>query len=291
MRTIHLHNPNTADMEAFAADGEWADSPFWMLNTFAFHGGDAARDANRAYSERMVEILVGVGAHMVIRAPVARTLIGERVWEAAAVVEYPSPRAFWEMATSTELAAASSFRIAAFRDQFLIPISRGWMPGFDPDKPVRARAEITNWSADDVARTDNAFVGGHPTQAAPAQAVDFVTDAAFAAGPVWMLNLLRYAPDHGKEKHDAYVEGGGNNFPGGSLGQQYGLRVVYSARRTYRTLIGSPHWDAVAIVAYPSRDHFLTMGAHADYIALHEGRKAGLAETYIIAMQPRLIGR
>ncbi len=87
----------------------------------------------------------------------------------------------------------------------------------------------------------------------------------------------------------SHFAGGGNNFPGGSLGWQFGLRVVYSARRTFASLIGSTDWDSVAIVAYPSRDHFLSMGLNADYIALHEGRKAGLSETYIVAMQPRLL--
>lgn len=291
MSTIHLHNPNVSEMEAFAADAEWADSPFWMLNTFAFHRGDAARDAGRAYAERMPEILAGVGARLVMQAPVARTFIGTRTWQAAAIVEYPSPQAFWEMAASPELAAASPFRVAAFRDQFLIPISPGWLPRFDADKPVRAREEIRQWSTDDVEGIESAFVGEHPAQATPTQAQEFVADEAFSEDSVWMLNLLRYAPGGGKDKHDAYVEGGGNSFPGGSLGRQYGLRVVYSARRTYRTLIGSPSWDSAAIVSYPDRDHFLTMSANADYIALHEGRKAGLAETYIIAMTPRRIRR
>ena len=100
-----------------------------------------------------------------------------------------------------------------------------------------------------------------------------------------MLNLLKYAPDGGKAQHDAYVAGGGNTFPGGSLGRQFGLRIAYSARRTYGSLIGASDWDSVAIVAYPSRDHFLTMGGNADYIRLHEGRKAGLAQTYIVAMR------
>ena len=106
-----------------------------------------------------------------------------------------------------------------------------------------------------------------------------------------MINLLKYAPDDGKAKHDAYVAGGGNDFPGGSLGRRFGLRVTYSARRTFRSLIGQTAWDSVAIVAYPSRDHFLTMRGNADYIRLHEGRKAGLSETYIIALRPSLVVR
>ncbi|MCZ6888202.1 MAG: hypothetical protein O7H39_06875 [Gammaproteobacteria bacterium] len=288
MATVHLHNPNTARFDEFVDDSEWAGEPFWMLNTFAYHPGAAAAEANRAYGNSMQGILSDVGARIVMQARVARTVIGERSWEAAAVVEYPSPQAFYEMATSAALEAASGQRQTAFRDQFLIPISAGWMPGFDPDKPVNARGDIRTWSSSDLADTDNAFVGDHPTQASSEQAADLVSDERFRDTPVWMLNLLKYAPDGGKQKHDAYAAGGGNDFPGGSLGRQFGLRVVYSARRTFASLIGSTDWDSVAMVGYPSRDHFLSMGANPNYIALHEGRKAGLSETYIVAMQSRL---
>ena len=288
MATIHLHNPNTARFDEFASDSAWADVPFWMLNMFAYQPGDAAADANRAYIESMQGILAEVGAKVIMQARVARTVIGERSWEAAAIVEYPSPRAFYEMATSAPLEAASELRRASFRDQFLIPISALWMPDFGPEKPVNARAAIRHWSVDEVAQSNNAFIGGHATQASSVQAEGLVSDDRFRDGAVWMLNLLKYAPDGGKERHEAYTAGGGNSFPGGSLGRQFGLRVVYSARQTFASLIGSTDWDSVAIVAYPSRDHFLTMGSNPDYIALHEGRKAGLRETYIVAMQPRL---
>ncbi len=81
MPTIHLHNPNTARFDEFASDSAWAGVPFWMLNTFAYHPGDAAADANRAYLESMQGILAEVGAKVVMQARVARTVIGERSWE------------------------------------------------------------------------------------------------------------------------------------------------------------------------------------------------------------------
>ena len=66
MATVHLHNPNTARFDEFVKDSEWVGAPFWMLNTFAYHSGAAAADANRAYGNSMREILTDVGARMVI---------------------------------------------------------------------------------------------------------------------------------------------------------------------------------------------------------------------------------
>jgi uncharacterized protein (DUF1330 family) len=284
---IHLHEPNAEVFEAFGKDEVWSGKPFWMLNTFAYHSGEQAANAQREYGQCMASILEDVGARVIMHAPAARTVIGPRQWVASAIVEYPSPEAFLAMATSPALAAASKFRRIAFADQFLIPIAAGWMPGFDLDKTVHARSPINQWGSADIRNTPNAFVGKHHTQASTDSAEAFVSDNDFAGNkPVWMLNLLKYASDGGKRRHDAYVAGGGNDFPGGSLGRQFGLRVVYSARRTFESLIGATDWDTVAIVSYPSRNHFLTMGGNEHYIEIHEGRKAGLSETYIIALRP-----
>lgn len=132
MATIHLHDPNIARFEEFSTDSDWADKPFWMLNTFAYHPGKAATEALGAYGKSMQTILSDIGAHIVMQAPVARTVIGKRSWEAAAIVEYPSPQVFLEMATSTALESAADQRRSAFRDQFLIPIPVGWFPDSIP---------------------------------------------------------------------------------------------------------------------------------------------------------------
>ena len=103
----------------------------------------------------------------------------------------------------------------------------------------------------------------------------FAEDRDWAGSPFWMLNLLKYAPDGGNAKHGAYVRGGGEGFPGGSLQKQFGVRVQYASTRAFRTLIGGTDWDAVGIAEYPSRDHFLSMGACPAYRELHGGREGG----------------
>ncbi len=287
----HLHEPNQAAIDRFCSDTSLADKPFWMLNTFRYLPGEASAVAARQYAAGMQGVLGDVGAHVVMSAR-ARTAIGEKDWEAAALVAYPGPAAFLKMITGSKLEAASRYRVTSFADQFLIPVSPRWMPGFDPEKAVRPTSPVQTWSADRVANTPNAFIGEHHTQMSVARAVSLLEDPQFDhAKPVYMLNLLQYAGATGKSRHDAYVAGGGNSFPGGSLGRQFGLRVVYSARQTFASLIGTDDWDSVALVSYPSIHHFLSMGAHPAYIKLHEGRIDGLGKTYIVALQPRLIAQ
>ena len=227
----HLHSPNELAMGRFARNRDWQDQPFWMLNTFRYLSGAPAAEAARRYGQQMRSVLEGVGARVVMQAPVARTAIGERKWGAAAVVEYPSPEAFHTMATGDALAAASPDRIASFADQYLIPVSRGFMPGYDPDAPVRPRSDIRTWNRAALEATPNAFIGEHHTQMSVDRAMALLEDPRFDhSQPVWMLNLLKYSPDGGKALHVGYIAAGGQSFPGGSLGRQFGLRVVYSAR-------------------------------------------------------------
>ncbi len=290
--TIHLHNPNVHAFEAFAAHNDWAGQPFWMLNTLRFKTGEAAVEANRHYGKQMRGILQGVGGRLIYSAPVARTLIGEKEWETVIIIEYPSPAAFLAMATSAALAQASAARIASFADQFLIPISAGWMPAVYREEPSGATTgNIRHWTATEVETTPNAFIGAHHTKMSTARANDFVNNDRFApaTGRVCMLNLLKYAPDGGKDTHGAYAQGGGSTFPGGSLKAQFGLRFTYASRKTFQTLIGETDWDAVALVEYPSRDHFLSMGGSSAFQELHTGREAGLSQTSIICSQPAVV--
>ena len=281
----HLHNPNEATMGRFARNREWRARPFWMLNTFRYLPGDAATQAARSYGRQMRSILAGVGAHVVMQAPVARTAIGDRDWGAAALVAYPDPEAFHTMATSTALADTSRDRIASFADQYLIPVSPGFLPGYAPDAPVRPRADIRTWDRASLETTPNAFIGDHHTQMSAGRAAALLDDPRFDhTQPVWMLNLLKYTGGDSAQ-HDAYVAAGGQSF----LGRQFGLRVAYSARATFPRLIGDIDWDSVAMVAYPSVHHFLTMGAHPDYIRIHRGRIEGLERTSIVAVQPRVV--
>ena len=73
------------------------------------------------------------------------------------------------------------------------------------------------------------------------------------------------------------------------LKAQFGLRFMYASRKTFQTLIGETDWDAVALVEYPSRDHFFSMGGSSAFQVLHAGREAGLSQTYIICSWPAVV--
>lgn len=79
--------------------------------------------------------------------------------------------------------------------------------------------------------------------------------AADPHGPVVMLNLLRFLPG-GADKYMEYIE----RFSSSGINERYGVRLIYGG-------IGHPSlaadeggdWDMVALVSYPSRQHFADM--------------------------------
>lgn len=85
--------------------------------------------------------------------------------------------------------------------------------------------------------------------------------AADPDGPVVMLNLLRFVPG-GAEKYMEYI----GRFSSSGVNERYGVTIVYGG-------IGHPSlvpadggdWDMVALVRYPSRQHFVDMVNDPDY--------------------------
>ncbi len=79
--------------------------------------------------------------------------------------------------------------------------------------------------------------------------------AADPHGPVVMLNLLKFAPG-GEGKYMRYIE----RFSTSGITERYGVKIIYGG-------IGHPplagadggDWDMVALVGYPSRQHFVDM--------------------------------
>jgi len=50
--------------------------------------------------------------------------------------------------------------------------------------------------------------------------------------------------------------------------------------------VDANEWDAIALVAYPSRQAFLDMVSTREYGEAHSHREAGLADTVLIACAP-----
>ena len=100
-------------------------------------------------------------------------------------------------------------------------------------------------------------------------------------GPVVMLNLLRFAPDRGREGYAAYV----SHFREHSA--RFGAELVYAgAGSTALVAEAGQDWDAVLLVRYPSRQAFSAMVADPDYQAGTHLRTGSLIEAVLQATIP-----
>ncbi|MBU6330532.1 MAG: hypothetical protein KGR18_11350 [Acidobacteria bacterium] len=108
------------------------------------------------------------------------------------------------------------------------------------------------------------------------------TDTAF-----WALNLMKYREVaeyadgrtgvSGREADDAYA-------PLGPLAA-VGAMVAYLGNVKQQP-VGTPVWDRVGIIRYPSRSAFLAMQERDDFKAQHEHKKAGMEFTVILSCTP-----
>lgn len=100
-------------------------------------------------------------------------------------------------------------------------------------------------------------------------------------GPVVMLNLLRFAPDGGREGYAAYVE----HFRAASA--PFGAEVVYAGDgATALVAEDGQAWDAVLLVRYPSRRAFSDMVRDPDYQAGSHLRTRSLTEAVLQPTTP-----
>ncbi len=95
-------------------------------------------------------------------------------------------------------------------------------------------------------------------------------------GEIFMLNLLKFSDT--AEEYGRYEEAASSHLA------KAGARIVWIGAVRH-LVIGDPEtddWDAVALVAYPSREAFLEMVAGSSYGQALEHRERGLAGTVLI---------
>ena len=124
------------------------------------------------------------------------------------------------------------------------------------------------------------------TQPRPEQLAEFAEKKP--EGDLYMLNLLKF-----KERAE-YADGRKTDLTGEQAYLQYGAEVqtiiegfggefVFGGRANALVIgDGALEWDAVAIVRYPSFEHFTKMAQSAEYQAIHVHREAGLAHQLLI---------
>jgi uncharacterized protein (DUF1330 family) len=96
-------------------------------------------------------------------------------------------------------------------------------------------------------------------------------------GPVYMLNLLEFAPDGGAERYAEYGEAVA------PLLERAGGRPVFAGVPA-EDLIGEGHWDLLVVVEYPTRQAFLDMVSSAEYQEIAHLRTEGLRRAELRAM-------
>jgi uncharacterized protein (DUF1330 family) len=119
--------PTREQIEALAADQ--SDDPIVMLNLLRFKAeadgvdaGVSGEDAYRRYGEATEPFLERVGGRVLSLVATAQSVIGpaEPEWDAVLLVEYPSRKAFLQMATDPEYLKIHAHREAALEDSRLV---------------------------------------------------------------------------------------------------------------------------------------------------------------------------
>ena len=96
--------------------------------------------------------------------------------------------------------------------------------------------------------------------------------AADPHAPVVMLNLIRFAPG-GHAKYMQYIE----RFGTSGVNERYGVTILYAGMGHPSLAADGGDWDMVALVGYPSRQHFVDMVNDPDYREFEHLRSEAVA--------------
>ena len=107
----------------------------------------------------------------------------------------------------------------------------------------------------------------------------FASEAADDAGPIVMINLLKYNGADGAARYQQYAAAVLPHLT------SVGATVLYAGDVSRRVIgdEGAIEWDAILAVQYPSRTAFLTMIADPEYLKIHHHRAEALETSELIA--------
>ena len=114
--------PNPEQFKQLAADAATDTGPVVMLNLLKFKPGDGAREYN-TYGDTARRMVERTGGRLIYAGRCEQVLIGDNDandWDAIAVVEYPSRKAFLEMVSQPDYAKAHEHREAGLERTVLI---------------------------------------------------------------------------------------------------------------------------------------------------------------------------
>jgi uncharacterized protein (DUF1330 family) len=135
MQVENAVTPRGEQLQALLAAG--GDGPIVMLNLLKFRETSAyddpeeapvsGREAYGRYGERMLAFVTSRGGRVLFSGRADALVIGEvgELWDAVALVEYPSRAVFVEVATAPEVAQFHHHRKAGLAGQLLIQLTEG----------------------------------------------------------------------------------------------------------------------------------------------------------------------
>lgn len=115
--------PNAAAFQQLAASTE--EGPVVMLNLLKFKeradsGDVSGRESYNRYGRDVKPMVEALGGRIIWHGRADQLLIGEEDWDAVALVEYPSRKAFLEMAMSKQMGDIHHNREAGLERTVLI---------------------------------------------------------------------------------------------------------------------------------------------------------------------------
>lgn len=115
--------PSAQQLEALQ-QSDSLTGPVQMLNLLRY-AGDEGRASYATYADKVVPFLQRVGARLVLRLDAHHVVIGpdDEEWDEVLVVEYPSVRAFLEMALDPAYQEIAEYRTAGLADSRLVACS------------------------------------------------------------------------------------------------------------------------------------------------------------------------
>ncbi|MFM7060357.1 MAG: hypothetical protein ACKOZL_04130 [Actinomycetes bacterium] len=111
-------------------------------------------------------------------------------------------------------------------------------------------------------------------------------------GHVWMLNLMKY------HRVAQYADGNAEQISGEAADDKYaplGPLAAVGATAAFLASVaeqpaGTPAWDRIGIVDYPTRAAFFAMQQRDDFKAQHEHKEAGMEFTIVMGTEPVATG-
>lgn len=119
---INAMQPSPEQMQAFVALPD--DGPIVMLNLLKFKP-DGGQAEYAKYSAAVLPMVTKLGGKLLFMGRGHFCLIGTGDWDAVALVQYPSKRAFIEMTSSAEYQAIHHHRDAGLQGQILYALVQG----------------------------------------------------------------------------------------------------------------------------------------------------------------------